>query len=144
MSDSCFIDSNILIYTVDSSERKKHNISKQLVKAIFNGEKKAVVSNQILAEFFFIATHKIERPISPEEAETVVNAIIFSESWIKVNYGLGTIRRAMGLVKEHKASFWDALIGATMHEAGVFKIYTENVKDFQMPGIEAESPFVRV
>ncbi len=37
-------------------------------------------------------------------------------------------------------SFWDSLLAATMKENNIFNIYTENIKDFKVPWINAINP----
>lgn len=39
--------------------------------------------------------------------------------------------------------FWDVMLAAAMLENGVNKIYTENTKDFKIPGIKAVNPFLK-
>ena len=60
------IDTNLLVYAFDSSYPEKRKKCKELVLSVFEGEKKAAVTNQILAEFAFIVTQKIENPLSKE------------------------------------------------------------------------------
>ena len=52
------IDSNILVYAFDSSEKPKHKKAKELLKKCWNGERKFAVSTQNLSEFFVNATKK--------------------------------------------------------------------------------------
>jgi predicted nucleic acid-binding protein len=58
-------------------------------------------------------------------------------------YKITTIKSAIDLSNENNMSFWDSLIAATMIENNIFNIYTENVKDFKISGINAVNPFAK-
>jgi predicted nucleic acid-binding protein len=46
------------------------------------------------------------------------------------------------MVRDYRASFWDALIAACMLEHGVHTIVTENELDFRkIPGLTVINPF---
>lgn len=141
MSGEIFVDTNVLAYAFDESEKEKREIAKKIVKQITSGELKGVVSNQVLAEFFTVLTKKITVPIEKQTAQTIVNGFIDSNHWKKINYTEKTIGRAIETVCAEKTSFWDALIAETMIENQVYKILTENIKDFQTKQIIAENPF---
>jgi predicted nucleic acid-binding protein len=138
MTDEHLLDSNILIYAYDTSEGEKHELARKLLEDCFMGQPFAV-SLQNLTEFFNTITKKIERPISSSEAEDVIKIILEFKNFRKLIPTDQTLRRAMRLGK--LGHFWDAMIAATMIENGITHIYTENAKDFQIPGITAINPF---
>lgn len=141
MSGEIFVDTNVLAYAFDESEKAKREIAKKLVKQITLGELNGVVSNQVLAEFFTVLTKKINAPIDKQTAQAIVNGFIDSIHWKKINYTEKTVGRAMETACAEKTSFWHALIAETMIESQVYKILTENTKDFQTKQIIAENPF---
>jgi len=142
MNDEIFYDTTILIYAYDEFEPRKKQISEKLVVEIFQGKRKAFISNQVLAELFSVLTTKMRKPISPEIAEKIVQNFIESENWVKTNYNEKTVKSAMSTAKIFKPSFWDSLIAETMKENGINKIITENEKDFRkIPGIKVINPF---
>lgn len=133
------VDTNILVYAFDSSEREKFRKANELFKTAFYGEKQCAVSNQVLAEFFHVVTRKIENPLSLEDASLIVKKIVESRNWTKINYTADTVGKAVALAG--KTPFWDALIIATMLENGITDIYTENVSDFSKThSIKASNP----
>src|SRR3989344_2759753 len=109
---------------------KKSSERLQVQKA-FKGEIKLAVSNQVLAELFFVLTKKLKTPFIVEEAETIVSGIIDSVNWVKINYNHETVKKATALSRSKKISIWDSLIVSTALEHDITKIYTENVKDFK-------------
>ncbi len=138
MTDEYLLDSNILIYAYDTSEGKKHELAKELLEDCFMGQPFAV-SLQNLTEFFNAITKKIEHPLSSNEAEDVIKIILEFKNFRKLIPTDKTLLRAMRLGKT--GHFWDAMIAATMLENGISQIYTENTKDFQIPGITPINPF---
>jgi len=139
-----FIDTSVIVYAYDLSEKRKRVKCKALVESGFKGERELVLSNQILAELFVVLTKKIENPISIEDAKTIVEGIVESNNWVKVDYDSDTVKGAILRTSKIKnAHFWDALIAETMLENQIHEIYTENVKDFRkFPGIRAINPML--
>ena len=141
MKDEMVFDTNIIVYVYDASETDKQNKCRTFIEKVYNDEIVGVVSNQILGEVFKTLTVNIENPISVENAELVIENIVESDKWVKLTYDHETVKKAIGIVKLHKASFWDAVIGETMKENGIYKICTENEKDFKkIPGIKVINP----
>lgn len=141
MNDEICFDTTILAYAYDESYGKERAICKQLIDKVFKGEIKGVVTNQILGELFNVLTNKIEKQIDAEKAEIIVTSFIESEKWIKLNYDCNTVKTAIMTVKINDSPFWDSVIAETMKENGIYKICTENEKDFKkIPGIKVINP----
>ncbi len=139
MTDKKFLlDTNILVYAVDSTDRKKHEIAKEVIEDGFRG-KELAVALQNLAEFFSVATQKIEHPLTAEEALETIQPLIELRDFKKISANEKTLLKAIELSAQ--IPFWDAMIVAAMLETGIHQIYTENTKDFQIPGITAVNPF---
>ncbi len=137
--DEALFDTSVLVYAYDKTELEKREICSKLVKEVFDKEKVGYISNQILAELYFVLTEK--KGVSTEDAKTIVLNFIESDSWIKVNYDTETVKRTVNSSKTTDAIFWDILIAETMEENGIEKIYTENEKDFKkIPGIKVINP----
>lgn len=139
-----FVDTCIIAYAYDLSEGEKRDKCKKLVESGFYGDEELAVSNQILAELFSVLTKKIEKPISSENAKIIVDGIIESENWVKVDYNSQTVRKATVTVNEDSIlQFWDVLIAETMIENKIKEIYTENTRDFEkIPGIRSINPML--
>ena len=135
------IDTNILIYAHDESEPEKREKCKKIVERILKGEENAFVSNQVLAELYNGLTRKIEIPVKKEQALEIVQSILESRNFTKINYTSKTVEKAIKKTIKHKTHFWDALIAETMLENQVFEIITENQKDFsKIEQIKAINP----
>ena len=99
------LDTNILVYAFDNAYPEKRDVCKKLVSNIFNGKQKGVVTNQILAEFSAVVTRKMERPLTKDEARSIIGAIVSSGNWVIFDYNAETVLRALSNAKP----FWDGL-----------------------------------
>ena len=95
MNDEFFVDTNILVYAFDLSEKEKRNKAKRIVEEVTKGKKNAFISNQVLGELFTVLTKKIVNPLHKTEAQIIVNGLIDSVHWKKVNYTFGTVSKAV-------------------------------------------------
>lgn len=141
MKDRFFFDTNVIAYAFDRSDRAKWETCRRLVRGGFQGETDSFVSNQVLAELFVVLTMKVRRPITRERAGLIVRSFIDSQAWKKVNYDHLTVSRAVTDARSMGLSLWNLLIAETMRDAGLKKIYTENLADFRrVPWVEAVNP----
>lgn len=131
------IDTNILVYAFDKAYPEKRKICKEIIGKIFEGKQTGVLTNQILAEFVNVVTRKIEKPLSRDEAKSIIGAILSSENWKIYNYTGETVFKSLS----SQGEFWDVLIAQTLKEQNVNNIITENLKDFKELGIKTENPF---
>ncbi|MEK6942094.1 MAG: PIN domain-containing protein [archaeon] len=141
MNDEFFVDTNILVYAFDKTEKQKHKIAQELLKDVTFGKRNGVVSNQVLGELFEALTRKLEHPIEKNTAQLIVNGLIDSVHWKKINYAQTTVSKAIHASINEKKPFWDSLIVETMLENRVFTILTENTKDFSTNLIKPINPF---
>ncbi len=131
------IDTNVLVYAVDGKAGERHLRALRLMHAAVDWD--SVLVLQVLNEFFAVTTGKGK--MDPAEAATSV------EEWLRLfpvhAAGPGTLRRAMAAVREHRLSFWDAMLWATAREAGCRLLLTE---DFQhgrvLGGVRFHNPFL--
>lgn len=145
MDAEALIDTNILVYTYDKSEKDKHISCRELAKKCWKFEAAYAVSIQNLSEFYVAVTSKIETPIPAEVAEKRIERILTFKNWIKIRPEINAIAEAMKISRIHNMHYWDALLAATMKENGIFKIYTENETDFKrIPWLEVINPVKKI
>lgn len=140
--EKVLIDSNILIYAYDFDEKTKNNLAKTILEKILNNKINIVLSTQNLSEFYVNVTKKIEKPIPQNLAKTIIKDLseLSNTTILKINPS--TILGAIETSIKFNVSYWDSLISAVMLENNVYKIVTENLKDFaKIPGIIAINPF---
>lgn len=138
------VDSNILVYAYDISEKEKRPKALKIIQSCWEGKLKLCVSVQNLSESFFILTNKVQYPLSVSEAGERVQAIINSSKWKVFVITKEAVSNAIDLSKNHGTVYWDSLIASVMKLNGVSTIYTENTKDFsKIPGVEPINPLKR-
>ena len=138
MIDSVFLDSNILVYAYDNHEPEKQAKAQALLKAVIK-EESAILSAQVLGEFFVVVTRRIKEPLSVNDAEKIINILTvlpFAE------IDLPLVKRAINTQRNYGISYWDSLIVATAEREGCKKILSEDLNDGQWyNGVLVENPF---
>ncbi len=128
MGDKLFLDTNILVYAYDRSEPEKQAMAQTLLTQGIEREN-AVVSAQVLSEFFAVVTRRIQKPLSAEQAEQVIDLLSILPA-IEVNLKL--VKRAISIHKESQISYWDSLIVSSAERAGCSKILSEDLNAGQV------------
>mgnify|MGYP001561550215 CR=1 FL=1 len=138
------LDSNILIYAYDSSEKEKHAISKNLLANCWKRKKSYALSVQNLSELFVVTTKKITSPVKPDEMKKNIQDITSFSNFTILTINKNNILSAIEISSEHNISYWDALIASVMKENHVYSIITENDKDFKkIPWLKVTNPFIK-
>jgi predicted nucleic acid-binding protein len=138
MSDKVFLDSNIIVYAYDTHEPEKLVKAQSLLKSWIIQES-AVVSSQVLGEFFVVVTQRIKEPLSADEAMEIIEVL----SVLPVaEIDLSLVKRAIETHKVYGISYWDSLIVAAAERTGCLKLVSEDLNDGQeYNGIVVENPF---
>lgn len=140
-AENRLIDSNVLVYAYDVSEKAKRQVARGLLNEVWD-QGGGVVTLQNLSEFFVVVTGKVEKPIPVSNARTIISDILRSSRWLVIDRQARTMMRAIELVESTRTPYWDALIAACMIENQVSVIVTENERDFKrIPGITVNNPF---
>lgn len=129
-------DSNVLIYAADRDAGERHEMAQALVARAARAD--CVLSIQALAEFFAVATRKASVSVS--------GAIAFVEGWTAMFRNVGatptSLAAAMAAVRDHRISFWDAMLWAVAREAGCRYILSEDFQDRRtLGGVTFVNPF---
>ena len=138
MTDRTFIDTNVLVYRYDDSDPIKQVRAQELLKTGIENET-AVVSAQVLGEFFTTVTRKIQNPLSADDAQAAVDLI---STLSVVALDLALVRRAISTQKRYGISYWDALIVVAAESAGCTRILSEDLNSGQAyNGVVVVNPF---
>jgi predicted nucleic acid-binding protein len=137
MSGSTFVDTNVLVYTVDDTEPEKQDIARQVLGSNRYGE--FVLSAQILSEFYVTVTRKLTKPMSEAKAAEVVGWLsLRSRVWIDNEL----VKSAIQTSRSAQISYWDGLVVAAAARAGCERLLTEDLNDGQVIGsVCIENPF---
>ena len=130
-----FLDTNILIYTLDSHDHKKQNRCRSLLHKI-QEDNNGVISTQIMQEFYVVATKKLF--VKPQ----IVKGILHSfENFEVVQINPALIQQAIDCSIIHQLSFWDALIIVGAESAKCGRLWTEDLNSGQViRGVKIENP----
>lgn len=130
------IDTNILIYSIDRSDRIKHKKAGHLVEKLI--EEDCVLTLQSLCEFYAAVTRK--NKVSAEDAQALINE--WQSLFPVVTASAATLTRAISTSTKHQMSFWDAMLWSTARDAGVQIIYSEDFNhNSSIGGIQIIDPF---
>jgi predicted nucleic acid-binding protein len=137
MNGLAFFDTNILVYADDASSPEKQDRAITLfAEHLRRGT--AVVSLQVLQEYFAAATRKLR--LAPEMAQRKVE--ILGRCRL-VRFELSDIIAAIELHRLAQISFWDALIVHAARSAGAGVLYSEDLQPGAvLAGVRVVNPFV--
>jgi predicted nucleic acid-binding protein len=137
MSDKVFLDTNILVYAIESSgpDTKKSGIALSLVR-----RSDVCISTQVLGEFYRAVT-SVRRlsPLSQDEATAWV------QLWKRLEVcGISVLHvdLALEIVRRFQIGYYDALILAAARLSDCKQVYSEDLGDGQdYGGVTVANPF---
>ncbi|MCC6367420.1 MAG: PIN domain-containing protein [Bryobacterales bacterium] len=136
MSALAFFDSNVLVYADDGSSPRKQKRATALVAEHLRAQT-AVVSLQVLQEYFVAATRKLG--LTPEAAQRKME--ILAKARV-VRFEPADVIDAIELHRLRRISFWDALIVHAARCAGAAVLYSEDLqKGAVHGGVRVVNPF---
>jgi predicted nucleic acid-binding protein len=135
MADRTFVDTNVLIYSIDAADARKQTLARAILDPAGAGD--LVISSQVLSEFYGVATRKLgvdgavaqalvdrltRLPVVVVDAPLVVAAISGSREW--------------GI------SYWDALVVRAAEAADCRRVLSEDLASGGSYGsVRIENPF---
>jgi predicted nucleic acid-binding protein len=136
MSERVFVDTNVFVYADDAKAKSKQQRARVALAPLIR-ERRAVISTQIMQEYFSSAVKKLHLPL--ERARTrVENLARLDVIVIRPELILG----AIDLHRLHKVSFWDALVIKSASAGGCARLLTEDLNDGQViDGVKIDNPF---
>jgi predicted nucleic acid-binding protein len=136
MSGLAFFDTNILIYADDTSSPAKRKRASALYAEHLR-EGAAVVSLQVMQEYFVAATRKLG--LDPRFAQRKVELMACGKV---VRFEPGDVIAAIELHRLNQISLWDALIVQAARCAGAAILYSEDLHPGSAPGgVRVVNPF---
>ena len=124
MSASFFLDTNIFIYTFDSTEPGKQTAARDLVKRALDGE--GCISWQVIQEFSNAALKKFRQPMPLEQLGSYIDRILLPLCTIWPDERI--YREALVVKIETGFSWYDSLITASALRSGVSILYSEDLQ----------------
>ena len=133
-----FIDTNILVYTLDQKNIEKRDMARRIVKKVVESHQ-PVISTQVIKEFYVVASTKLKAdPI------VVKNIIHNFHNMEIVNNDLDLIEQAIDISILSQLSFWDSLIIAAAEKENCEYVLSEDLNSGQnYRGIKLLNPFIK-
>jgi predicted nucleic acid-binding protein len=139
MNGSYLVDTNILVYAYDRSERAKQVRARDILDWL-ESRGLGTVSTQILGEFFWTVTRRLQEPLSLREAYVELERHLRSWRTLEITRVI-VLEAGRGCVR-YQMPFWDAQIWATAKLNQIPQVLSE---DFQhgrtIEGVEFVNPF---
>ena len=134
-----FFDTNVLLYLFDvSAPEKKERAQEVLFEEVEAG--RAVLSTQVLQEFYVGVTRKLAEPLPPDVAQAQV------EDFARLPLVRVDEAMILAAIERHRSmslSFWDALILEAALTCGADRLLTEDLQHGQkIEGLRVENPFL--
>jgi len=126
MISKVFIDTNILICSLDTYDLKKQRLCRKFLLKLKENNV-GVISTQVLQEFYVTATKKLK--IEPLLAKKILHSF---EHFEVVYIDTGLIKEAIDCSILQEISFWDALIIVAAESANCQSIWTEDLNHEQI------------
>ena len=131
-----FIDTNILVYTLDKKDKVKQKKAREIFKKIVELHQ-PVLSTQIIKEFYVVSVSKLKA-----DHLMVKNIIHNFKNMEIVNNDIDLIEQAIDISIISRISFWDSLVVAAAEKAKCDFIISEDLNSGQTyRGVMVINPF---
>ena len=132
-----FIDTNILVYSIDNNDQEKMHRSRSLLKKL-KEDPQGVISTQVLQEFYVAVTKKLR--VDPMAVKNILNTF---ENFEIVTISPGIIKDGIDCSILCKISFGDALIVVAAAYAKCDRLWTEDLNHGQIiRGVRIINPYL--
>lgn len=118
-----FLDTNVLVYSLDRSDPAKHARARELVTELLEAGT-VVVSTQVLLELFSVLTKKAPTRLSPAQALEVLERLL---PWPIHSLTAADVVGAARLAARERLSLWDANIVQSALAVGARTLWSEDL-----------------
>ncbi len=141
MSAKVFLDTNVFIYQLDTSDARKHKIAEQLIRDALESER-ACISYQVVQECLNTVLRKAEVALDAQGARAYLDAVLLP--LMKVSASAALYQRALDVQSRWRFGFYDSLIVASALAAGCDTLLTEDLQHGQViETLTISNPFKR-
>lgn len=132
-----FVDTNILIYAHDKDAGERYNIAKDKIKYLWQHPGFAVISIQVLQEFY---VNLIRRNVSEEDSRIAVEDYL---AWDVIDNDRSLLIEGISIREKYQLSFWDALILTAAKRGHAEILWSEDFNSGQnYNGVIAMNPLI--
>lgn len=109
MTAKVFVDTNILVYARDASEKEKQVVAKDWIAYLWK-TRTGRLSYQSCNEFYVVTTQRLKPGLSKKEARDDIKAF---QAWKPLVINQMAIENAWRIQDRYQFSWWDSLILST-------------------------------
>ncbi len=137
MKDKCFLDSNLLIYSIDEKDPEKREHVQKFLDEI-DKIHVPVISTQTIGEFFNVTTRKLRIP----KENSMILCNLLKEKYPIYEISVENVYHALKISERTQFSYWDSLILAVAIDTGCTVVYSEDLNAGQIiEGVKIINPF---
>ncbi len=130
-----FLDTNVLVYAFDAGDPSKQRTALDVLAA----HPDAVISTQVLLEWFVAVTRKLSPPLPAARAQAALESLA---RLTVTPADADLVTQAARTAVEHQLSIWDAMVVEAAAVAGCDTVLTEDLNaDQVIRGVRIENPF---
>ena len=138
MAAKVFVDTNVLVYSRDTSETSKQEQAMTWMGHLWN-TRAGRLSYQVLQEFYITVTEKLDPGLDRESARKDIRSLL---PWQPVPLDNRVFDGAWHIQDRFGLSWWDALIVSAAQVADCRYLLTEDLQDGQVFGnLKIVNPF---
>ncbi len=140
MSDKFFLDTNILVYSLDPAEPRKAQAAETLVThGVTLGV--GVISYQVVQEFINVSLRQFRTTMTVEELERYFFKILLP--MMRVMSSAELFLEALRIQAAHQVAWYDSLIVAGAIQGGCAILYSEDLQHGRRFGdLTIQNPFL--
>ena len=138
MTESVFVDTNVLVYRHDATDPIKQARADAWYMHLWR-RRCGRLSFQVLQEMYATLTRKLKSGVAPPKAQRIVRAL---KAWQPIAIDFPVLERAWSLQERYSLSWWDALIVAAAQLGTCRVLLTEDMQHLQVFGaVRVIDPF---
>lgn len=138
MTDLYFVDTNLLVYARDSSEREKQPVAANWLRSLWES-RTGRLSTQVLQEYYQVVTRRLSPGLEPQAAREDVRDLW---QWQPILIDEPVVEDAWKIEESFGLSWWDSLIVGAARTAGCQYLLTEDLQHGQsLDGLTVLNPF---
>ncbi|MCW5633692.1 MAG: PIN domain-containing protein [Rubrivivax sp.] len=139
MSAEFFVDTNVFVYHLDNTDRRKQGVAERIVRdGLATGN--ACISYQVVQECLNVALRKAEVALPVDAARSYLDAVLLPLMQVTASESL--YHRALDVQARWRYGFHDSLIVASALAAGCRTLLSEDLQHGQrLEGLTIVDPF---
>jgi predicted nucleic acid-binding protein len=140
MSDRFFLDTNIFVYSFETTSPKKSARATKLIRTAIE-TRGGIVSYQVVQEFFNVALRRFSKPMSALDAEQYLSTTF--RPLLSVHSSEALYGEALRIAGRFRLPWYDSLLVASAIEGKCDVLYSEDFQNgLQIASVTISNPFV--